>query len=238
MWRFLTVLIASLFVSQIAAAQDSTSLPKSPKTCIDADFKADPFDDKTLKYEKACLSELSSQVKRTGLSLVINLENGHKKIYKDNQKACDDNADKCITYRLASYQSQVHGFFIIEYHYEGFSSQFVDGRDGKTISFRGIPRFSPDQSTFVAIDEDVENLVICNITIGYIGKESHETACAYWPDEENWSFVKWIDNEHISLQASFNSGDAPMTQDVVVARIPGTTEWIWNRSVAKPAPNE
>jgi len=222
-----------LFFALNTVLAEDIPIPVS-KDCIDTAFSSDPFSGDS---EKICLSELPTIAKRAGNVLTINLENGRKKVYKDNKKACaTDDAGKCISYRLVGYESLSKHFVIIKLYYESYGAELVDARNGTVTFLRKVPYFSPDQSTFIVNDDDPESLVSCSLTMGYITQGKVKTECIYWPDDENWNSIKWLDNDRISLQAWFQIEGVAQTQDAVLSRR-GQSEWVWTRAMAQPEKN-
>ena len=108
-----------------------------------------------LATARSSLSPGASQIRNKNL-LSLLLENGETKTYRNDPKACaNDDATNCVYYGLGGYHPAAHIYLILIQYYEGSGSELVSARTGKTLSFSGVPHFSPDGSNFIVIDNDL-----------------------------------------------------------------------------------
>ncbi|KRQ93276.1 hypothetical protein CQ12_22310 [Bradyrhizobium jicamae] len=161
-------------------------------------------DQKADVLEAACLREFGKLASREGDLLTLRLENGASKTYRDNSKACqEDDANNCISYRLAAYHAEAHVYSIVIGYYEGSSFELLSARTGNVLRFSGSPHFSPDGSRFVVIDNDLayggpNDLAVGSNANGSLSLEWEHANTDSEPHE--WRLERWIDNDHIALR--------------------------------------
>jgi hypothetical protein len=150
--------------------------------------------------EAACLAALRKTANRKGRLLTLRLENGAAKTYESAEDTCEGHP--CARYWLVGYEPTKRLYVIAVGYWEGSGSQLVSGRTGKVLSLPAVPHFSPNASSFIAIDNDVgyggpEDIVI--------GSTATDPPSMVWEQRMGvvpleWQFRRWIGNDRISLR--------------------------------------
>jgi hypothetical protein len=165
--------------------------------CIGKDYSedADPR-----PREAACLTELRRSALRPGDLLALQLENGAIKTYQTARVACE--GYPCARYWLVGYHPTARLYMIKVGYWEGYGGELVDARSGKTVSLPDVPHFSPDGSSFIAIDNDEGYGGSDDIVMG---STVTDPPTVVWRQSRRnlpleWDFQRWVDNDRISLR--------------------------------------
>src|SRR5262249_5321749 len=136
-------LVASALLASQAAAQSANNGVGTG--CVGSDA-----DSKDLKArERICLRELGDHASRSGNVLSLKLDDGKVKELRNNPKACsNDDASICANYYLVGFYPPTGRYLVYATYYEGFECKLVSVHTGKATTFRNIPHFAPDGSTF------------------------------------------------------------------------------------------
>jgi hypothetical protein len=180
----------------------SHSAPVSPDTYCG---KTEPILKEVIKdsapQEARCLRWLSQWASRKGNALLLTLDGGVVKTYKNNPKACrNDDANNCIQYYLLGYHAEARLFFVWVQYYEAHEVILVSARDGTETSFLNIPHFAPDGSTFAIIDIQPTHVTKYDFAIGSVATNPPSlTWTRETRDEEQWEFRRWLDRDKVAI---------------------------------------
>ena len=159
--------------------------------------------------ETICLRELRERARRTGNILSLKLENGTTKLFRSNPESCKkDDAKNCVEYRLIGFHTSAGRYLVNVTYYENFECKLVSVRTGKATTFRNVPHFAPDGSTFfvTGYDGSYDNWL-------GIGSVASDPPALVWEKDpvfgESWEFLRWIDNDQVALVNTTKSEICP-----------------------------
>ena len=204
MWQLLAgALVAWLLIADEAVAQSSQGT--AGERCIGSDAESkDPN-----ARERICLKELGDRAQRSGNALTLGLEGGKTKVFRSDPDACaKDDAAHCANYYLVGFLASARRYLVYATYYEGFECKMVSASTGKATTFRNIPRFAPNGSTFFVTGHDggYDNW----LGIGSVMSDPPALTWEMGPIvHENWEFVRWIDNDRVALRDSGSSEKCP-----------------------------
>ena len=166
----------------------------------------------------------------------LRLENGETKTYRNDPKACaNDDATNCVYYGLGGYHPAAHIYLILIQYYEGSGSELVSARTGKTLSFSGVPHFSPDGSNFIVIDNDLAYGGSFDIAVG--STVTDPPSLVWQQSAKNgpvqWHLKRWIDNDRIALRVLSADGKCH-EQDCDAFLVCFNNSWTIKSPPAKP----
>jgi hypothetical protein len=195
----LSVLSSVLLSLLIGSALSQAPAPSNPY-CGKYDF-GDHEDGKV--QEASCLNRLSKLASRSGNTLTLKLGNGSAKTFRSNPEACqNDNADKCVDYRLIGYHPSARLFLVLARGYETRECQFVNVQNGTISKYLSVPHFSPDGSTFIVINDDITGARKYDIVIGTVASNPPVTRWGQAAnDDEIWQFQRWLDEDSVYLKS-------------------------------------
>jgi hypothetical protein len=204
MWQsFIGALVAGVLLVSQAAAQSATGTDGARCIGLDTDTK-DPN-----ARELVCLRELSDRAKRSGNVLSLKLDDGKEKIFRSDPDACGkDDANHCARYYLVGFHPSSGRYLVYATYYEEFECKLVSMHTGKATTLRNIPHFAPDGSTFfvTGYDGSYDNWL-------NVGSMSSDPPALVWEMGpivgQDWSFVRWIDNDRIALSNSVHDASCP-----------------------------
>jgi hypothetical protein len=152
--------------------------------------------------EASCLNQLSKSVSRSGNTLTLKLGNGSVRAYRSNPEACrNDNAEKCVDYRLIGYHPSARLFLVLARGYETRECQLVNAQNGTISKYLSVPHFSPDDSTFIVINDDITGARKYDIVIGTVASNPPVTSWGLAAnDDEIWQFQRWLDKDNVALK--------------------------------------
>jgi hypothetical protein len=194
----------ALVLGLIEAAVSQTTLPTSPY-CTKLDF-GDHEDPKA--QEATCLQKLSRTASRSGNTLTLRLSNGATKTYRGNPEACrNDNAEKCVDYRLVGYHHSARLFLVLVRGYETRECQLVNAQDGTTSKYLSVPHFAPDGSTFIVVNDDITGARKYDVVIGSVATNPPVTKWGLAAnDNEIWEFQRGLDKDRVALKNDRQEG--------------------------------
>ena len=168
--------------------------------------------------EVTCLRELAGRARREGNLLSLRLANGAIKTFRSNPEACrNDDANKCVTYRLVGFHAGSQRYLVLVAGYEDFQCWLVGARSGRATTLRNIPHFAPDGQTFFVTGYDA----VYDNWLG-IGSVASEPPALQWeqaaPLYDSWEFVRWIDNDRIALHETAQNETCPGDCDAILRR--------------------
>jgi hypothetical protein len=222
---FAGALVAGVLLTGPAAAQSGES---AAARCIGSDAESG---DKKAR-ERLCLKELADRAQRTGNTLTLRLDDGKTRVFRSEPGACaKDDASHCASYYLIGFLPSAGRYLIYGSYYESFDCKMVSAHTGKATSFRNIPRFAPDGTTFfvTGYDGTYDNW----LGIGSIVSDPPALTWEMGPIvHESWEFVRWIDNDQIAFRDSGTSEKCPEGNCEAILKRTGTA-WQLERLPSK-----
>lgn len=190
--------------------------PQEDETCVGSDASSSRLDAR----EAICLRELAARAHRAGNILSLKLDDGSTKTFRSNPEACrQDDAKRCINYRLVGFHAASGRYLVSVTGYEGFECRLVSARTGKATTFLNIPHFAPDHTTFFITGDDGSY----DNWLG-IGSVASDPPALVWEQKadlyDSWDFVRWIDNDQVAvaLHKKQNSGCPLGNCDAILRR--------------------
>jgi hypothetical protein len=108
----------------------------------------------TVPETRDCLSRLKGLATRSGEILRLNLANGKTKVYKNNERACDDgDYEKCVVFRILRYYPGPQSFLISYSSGECGHLELVSRRTGGVVELASTPQFSPSGNYLISVDD-------------------------------------------------------------------------------------
>ena len=178
--------------------------------------------------EAICLRELAGRARREGNLLSLRLANGAMKAFRNNPAAChNDDAAKCIDFRLVGFHSASQRYLVFVSGYEDFQCWLVSARTGKATTFRNIPHFAPDGQTFFVTGYDG----MYDNWLG-VGSVASDPPALLWEQAANlyetWDFVRWIDNDRVAIHEKAENEGCPQGNCDAILKRTGTA-WTFER---------
>jgi len=195
-------LLAVALLGGPARAQSNQGTPA--ESCVGSD--AATRDPKA--REEICLRELAQRASRTENVLTLKLDNGTRKLFRSNPEACKkDDDNNCVNYRLIGFHASTGRYLVYVTYYENSECKLVSARTGKATTFRDVPRFAPDGSTFfvTGYDGSYNNWLS-------IGTTASDPPAVVWEEGffgQSWEFLRWIDNDQVALVDTMKSAICP-----------------------------
>jgi hypothetical protein len=179
-----------------------------------------------------CLKELADRAQRTDNTLTLRLDDGKTRVFRNEPAACaNDDASKCANYYLIGFLPSAGRYLIYGTYYESFDCKMVSVHTGKATSFRSIPRFAPDGSTFfvTGYDGSYDNWL-------GVGSIAFDPPALVWEIgplvREGWEFVRWIDNDQVALRDPGSNEKCPEGNCEAILKRMGTA-WQFERLPSK-----
>lgn len=220
--------LAFLVLAGTVTAQSGAQA--APAACVGTD--ADTGDPEA--RESLCLQELGNRASRSGNVLSLKLDNGTAVRFVSDPEACnDDNAEKCMKYFLVGFHPASGRYLVFAEGYEDFECRLVSARTGEAVSLKNIPHFAPNGSTFFVTGFDNTY----NNWLG-IGAMAPDPPALMWENkrdnDEEWDFVRWIDNDRVALRTTTESEACPHGDCDAVLKRTGGNHWEFERLPPRP----
>jgi|KBSMisStaDraftv2_1062788.scaffolds.fasta_scaffold330598_1 hypothetical protein len=168
------------------------------------------------KLEAKCLAQMNGLASRNGDELRLVLASGKIKSLLSNHRACDDNdADKCLMYRLSAYYPAQQLFVIEADQYESYSVAAVSASTGATTLMDDHPHLSPGGKRLaVAFSSEAwetkRDIAIYTVENGMLRLEWSYKA----KDYEQWEFAGWDGDDHVKLRVTSRLTDSAGKEDL------------------------
>ncbi|WP_201862640.1 hypothetical protein [Microvirga soli] len=170
------------------------------------------------------MAQLNGLAIREGDVLILKLESGKTKSYRDDREACEKGvAADCVKYELRGYRQDQKTYVVGYSLYEGGGANIISAQSGHTVFLSSLPEFSPNSRSFVSADSDPHFERAYEIAIWSFTSDSPKQEFLYSTPkghpEESWEVLGWDGNDRINLKVGIlNETDSTQELETSVIR--------------------
>ena len=160
------------------------------------------------------MARLKDVAIRQGSFLLLKLENGTNKIFRDEIQGCDPSQlhyATCFRYRLVAFHPAFRSFVVAKSYWEGYVVELVSRTTGNHVTLATVPHYSPNGRYLISVDRNEMGREY-DLAVWSTRGDPATLEWQYSGPErvfESWSFVGWDGDEHVKLRVTLRLSDDP-----------------------------